>query len=69
MIFVMLVIIVSMALAICGMRDRMSPCSEMLLLRQVNGHVDDAQSDREQDKQESESSRLLLGSALGVDHK
>ena len=68
MIIVMFVIIVSMALALCCMRDRVSACSEVLLLRQVNGRVEDTQSQREQDEQENESSRLLRCLIVRMDH-
>lgn len=68
MIWVMLVVIVGMALTLYRMRERMSACPEVLLLRQVNGHVEDAHSEREQDEQKSERSPLFRGSALGVDH-
>ena len=69
MIIVTFVIIVSMALALWCMTDRMPACSEMLLLRQVNGRVEHTQSQREQDQQENESSRLFLGRASKMGHE
>jgi hypothetical protein len=60
LIMVVVVVMVRMARAVGCMRQPMSTRSEMLLLRQVRGRVEDAQSHREQDQQENEGSRLLL---------
>jgi len=49
---IMVVIIVGVALALCGMREGVSTWPKMLLLRQMAGHVEKTQSQRKQHQHE-----------------
>ena len=68
MAIVMLVLIVSTALAFCFMPRRMSIGPKVLLMYQVNWCIEDSKRHREQDEQENESSWLLTGRAREVNH-